>query len=326
MQGAALDFQRITLERVEPLVPCTLATGHRSHLRNEFTSCGALIPWAPSSPCPNCGGRQYKPLAQEPPEGALIIDGNKAIVDKETGEVVAVHAVQHQSLANRLAAELRKIGFWYDSGNNKKPKSEARLSGIVSQFRTFGFTPPVPLRRRYACSRCTFDNVEQRSRDVLEDFCHAAEWVFRTLAPEVHAHTGQQVRDTIPEAWLMAGTPWTSGIINHTAALPYHRDSGNVQGSWSAMLAARNGVGGGLLHLADYDCYLAVPNGSISIFDGQSVLHGVTPLKAGGHNAYRYTVVTYARRGMKVCSPNPRDEAKRAALKATEAEEKRRAR
>jgi hypothetical protein len=65
------------------------------------------------------------------------------------------------------------------------------------------------------------------------------------------------------------------------------------------MLAVRHGIGGGLLYLADYDVYLAVPHGSISIFDGQSVLHGVTPFTITSHDAWRYTLVAYAKTGMK---------------------------
>jgi hypothetical protein len=86
------------------------------------------------------------------------------------------------------------------------------------------------------------------------------------------------------------------------------------------MLAVRHGIEGGMLYLADYDVYLAVPHGSISIFDGQSVLHGVTPFSVSSHDAYRYTLVCYAKSGMKACSPNPEDEAERAAIRATDAD------
>jgi hypothetical protein len=87
------------------------------------------------------------------------------------------------------------------------------------------------------------------------------------------------------------------------------------------MIAARRGVEGGLLHLADYDVYLAVPHGSISIFDGQSVLHGVTPFRRVSSDAYRYTIVVYAKAGMTSCDPDPLREAERAARRLTEAGE-----
>jgi hypothetical protein len=86
------------------------------------------------------------------------------------------------------------------------------------------------------------------------------------------------------------------------------------------MLAARHGIGGGMLYLADYDAYLAVPHGSISIFDGQSVLHGVTPFTVTSHDAWRYTLVAYAKSGMRSCSPDPKDEVERAAIRATDAD------
>jgi hypothetical protein len=86
------------------------------------------------------------------------------------------------------------------------------------------------------------------------------------------------------------------------------------------MIACRHGIDGGILYLADYDVYLAVPHGSISIFDGQSVLHGVTPFVVTSHDAWRYTLVAYAKSGMKSCSPDPADEVERAAIRATEAD------
>jgi hypothetical protein len=71
------------------------------------------------------------------------------------------------------------------------------------------------------------------------------------------------------------------------------------------------------LHLADYDVYLAVAHGSITIFDGQSVVHGVTPLTMAKPNSYRYTCVVYSKSAMGQCSPDPADEAHRAAVQAT---------
>jgi hypothetical protein len=86
------------------------------------------------------------------------------------------------------------------------------------------------------------------------------------------------------------------------------------------MIACRHGIDGGMLYLADYDVYLAVPHGSISIFDGQSVLHGVTPFTVTSHDAWRYTLVCYAKSGMKSCAPTPELEAERAALRTTDAD------
>ncbi len=324
MQREHLGVRRIVLKRnKEHLVPCQFAE-LEDRLQNVLGSCGALIPFAPRKPCPNCGQRQINAHAPAPKPDSLVIEGNAAIVDEESDRIVAVQAVVATDLAHRLAEECRAIHWDGPVNNMNKPTAEARLSGIIVSHRTFGFVAPVPLRRRYGCSRSRFDFDYPNARQIIDEMCQVSEHVFRTQAESVYEETTQVVRDSIASAWLMAGTPWTSGIINNTAALPYHRDSGNIKGSWSAMLASRRNIDGGLLHLADYDAYLAVPNGSISIFDGQSVLHGVTPFRPTGPNAYRYTVVCYAKSGMKACCADPAQEARRAALRATEAVERRR--
>jgi hypothetical protein len=66
-----------------------------------------------------------------------------------------------------------------------------------------------------------------------------------------------------------------------------------------------------------------VAHGSISIFDGQSIVHGVTPLHMTKPQGYRYTCVTYAKTAMRVCCADPAQEVRRAALQATKDEDKR---
>ena len=324
MRRETVQARRITLTRREPMVRCTFPTGDDGGMSNEYGSCGAMIPHRPRKPCPECGVKQLNATAPAPGPDSLMIDGDAIIIDADSGETVVVQATGYGSLANAIAAELRQVTTW-DAPVTKRntPANEGRLSGIIVCHRTFGYTNAVPLRRRYGCTRCRFDTEYPRAARLVDQMCECAESVFRRWAPEVHDSTTRRVRDTIPPAWLIAGTPWSSGIINHTAAMPYHVDKGNVEGSWSAMLTCRRGIEGGFLHLVDYDAYLTLPNGSISIFDGQSVLHGVTPFRLTGKHAYRYTLVTYAKQNMRACSPNPADEVKRAAIAATAAEDRR---
>jgi hypothetical protein len=58
-------------------------------------------------------------------------------------------------------------------------------------------------------------------------------------------------------------------------------------------------MAGGNLHLPEYDLLLGVPNNSLILFDGQGTWHGVTPMVAEKKDAYRFTIVYYAKR--KVC-------------------------
>ena len=321
MQRGQTEVQRLTLERGDPRVPCAYAATLKDRWGRQLQSCGAMVPYAPRHLCPNCGNRLVKSNPATPGEGARVIDGNVAITDAATGKVVAVHLVCATDLATDLAASLGQVKF--DDQIFSQHTTTSRLNGMASTHRTFGYQPPVPMRRRYGCSRSQFNSEYPKAMDQITQLCRVAEHVFRTQASDVHDLTAQRVREAISPAWLIAGTPWSSGIINKTVSLPYHRDQANVSSSWSAMLVCRRQVEGAMLHLADYDTYLATPHGSITIFDGQSITHGVTPLRMLSPAAFRYSIVTYAKVGMKKCCPDPRDEARRAALEATEAEDKR---
>jgi len=287
----------------------------------RIQSCGALVPYAPQHLCPNCGHRLVKSHAPPPTASSRVIDGNVAIIDELTEQVVAVQMVCASDLATDLAASLGQVKW--DDQVFANATTTSRLNGMAVTHRTFGYQPPVPMRRRYGCSRSQFNSEYPKAMEQIAQFCKVAEHVFRTHAHEVHDLTCGKVRDNIPPAWLIAGTPWSSGIINRTVSLPYHRDQANVTTSWSAMLVCRRQVEGGFLHLADYDTYFAVPHGSITIFDGQSVVHGVTPMKMLTPAGFRYSLVTYAKVGMRKCCPDPSQEARRAAIEATEAEDRR---
>jgi hypothetical protein len=321
MQREQSSIPRLTLTRGEPLVPCAYSAGKEERWANQLGSCGALVPYQPRHLCPNCGNRLVKSHAPDPGPDSRVIRGNVAITDADTGEVVAVHIVCASDLATDLAASLGQVKWGYQV--RSRVTTTGRLNGMAVTHRTFGYQPPVPMRRRYGCSRSQFNSEYPEAMDQITQFCRVAEHVFRTHASEVHDHTARKVRDVIPPAWLIAGTPWSSGIINNTAALPYHKDQANVTTSWSAMLVCRRHMEGGMLHLADYDTYFAVPHGSITIFDGQSVVHGVTGLRVVHPGGFRYSLVTYAKVGMRKCCPDPADEGRRAALDATEAEDRR---
>lgn len=311
---------RIVLPRRAPLVRCTFAGTLQERWDGDHHTCGAMIPFKPQAPCPECGQRQIRPHAEAPGPGDLVIDGPATIIDADTNEVVAVHWTGAADLATQISRSLHDV-HW-DDPPLAKVNNAGRLSGLHVAHRVFGFTPPQPMRRRYGCSRSRFDSDYPEATKLIGRFTILAEWVFRTFAPDVHERTGRQIRQAIGDDWRIRGTLWSSGIINNTAALPMHKDSGNVKESWSAMLGCRRQVDGGLLHLVDYDVFLAIPHGSISIFDGQSVTHGVTPLRVRGPDAERYTLVTYAKQNLRGCACKE-DEAQRAALAATAAEDAR---
>jgi len=237
------------------------------------------------------------------------------LIDADTGGVVAVqHLLGDEALDDqRLLARWLRLGIKWDAG------SGARLSGIAATNRAFGFLEPRPLRQQWVVSRSALSRDHAELDAILRRFANVCWSVFVDHAPkEAEQHLGL-VSDSVHPDWLLAGVPWTSGIINHTNVLPYHRDSGNVKNAWSAMLTLREGVGGGGLHLPEYDATLGTPNGSIVIFNGQDVWHGVTPIESSGPRSYRFTLVWYTKAGI-AGKGSAKEEIERARRRRTEIE------
>lgn len=315
-----MEVRQLVLPRGEALVPCAFGATEDERWERKISSCGAMVPHAPRSKCPECGNKMIGAFAMSPSDNATIIEDDTVIIDADTGKVVVIHVTVARQVASELLRSISSVYFDKQVLSNKT--TTARLSGITVTHRTFGYSPPQVMRRRYGCSRSQFNRDYPEVIEHLSDFCSASESAFKEFAPEAHEETLDLVSEIAP-AWRIRGTPWTSGIINKTAALPYHVDKDNVKGSWSAMILARRNVSGGLLHLAHYNVYLAVPHGSLTLFDGQSIVHGVTPMRVSGPNAQRFSCVVYAKRAMKRCCADPKDEIKRAMREATAAEDRR---
>lgn len=273
-------------------------------------------------------------VAKQPPRNATII--RPPAIIKADGEVAA--AVLNIGSMRRLGKVLSGGQNWRDTsernsssarlGNSTIVKhnwqgglagsQEARLAGFQPMFMAWGFSPPVPLRRRYGCSQCAMDRESPDLAASIRDVYRKAWGRVTDAVPEAAADHQERVTSVILEDWLVGGLPFTSGVVNHTAALPYHRDSGNLRRSWSLQVCLRSGVEGGLLHLPGLGVWFACDDGDVLFFEGQKELHGVTPVRRRARDAYRFTMVAYAKSQMQKCWPVAEEHA-RAARAATEA-------
>jgi hypothetical protein len=122
--------------------------------------------------------------------------------------------------------------------------------------------------------------------------------------------------------WAIRDTPFTSGIINKNNPLKYHFDAGNFRGMYSCMVGFKQDVGGGFLALPDYGVAVEIAHNSVFMFDGQEILHGVTPIRRLSTKAFRYTIVYYSLQQIWKCLPLDGELARIRKLK-TEREEKR---
>jgi hypothetical protein len=135
----------------------------------------------------------------------------------------------------------------------------------------------------------TLNNTAQVLGDYLQE-----------QLPEVFDNDMKILEQILPEWRMTEDSLWTSGVINQSSALPYHRDGSNFD-TWSAMPVIRRGMDGGDLHMPEWDITINCRDGWALWFNGHAHVHGVTPMKTRSKDGYRYSIVFYAKRGMKDC-------------------------
>ena len=187
-------------------------------------------------------------LETDLPSDVPVIHNPTKLVDEED-KVIAIMTrapdKHRQELAWLGRAILSEVDFTDVGGAN----GSARMSGIKYPQRTFGTTAPSPMRRRLGCSYAQLHDQNPKISEALHRLAVTAWEILQEEAPEEAVLASDPVYESIHGDWLMADTPWTSGIINHTASLSYHKDRGNIPNSWSAMYVSRRNNEGGHLHL-----------------------------------------------------------------------------
>ena len=186
--------------------------------------------------------------------------------------------------------------------------------------RTFGTSPREPYKRREACRAASLAADEPDIHATLLSITDNMVEMLQTYVPEQFEQDKIEMKQ-VEEDWKMSSKSlWTSGVINKASALPYHRDRNNFE-TWSAMPVIRRGMRGGMLHMYGYDQTLECKDGSVTMFNGYRYVHGVTPMEPAAKDAYRYSVVYYALRGMKDCHTTAVEERAYAQKKRTEREQ-----
>jgi|688.fasta_scaffold309677_2 hypothetical protein len=219
----------------------------------------------------------YKTLITE--DTLIRIDGRPAILYKRLDVDL-----------EPLRQTLRTIK--YDTG--------ARALGLKSTSRVFGYQPRIALRRDF-CTATTLAHKTPSKNRVVCDYGKQIVGIYQEYFPDVFDSHNKWVTSKIKNEWKMQETPFTSGIINKNNPLKYHFDAGNIKHVCSCMLALKRSCGGGFLSLPEIGVGLEIADQSLTIFDGQSLLHGVTPIKKLADNSERYTIVYYTLHQMWKC-------------------------
>ncbi len=176
-----------------------------------------------------------------------------------------------------------------------------RTGGLKTTSRIFGYSPRNVLRKDF-CSSTSLAREFPKEHEVVCRYGVKVAELYQENDPVAYSKHMKLASKVLPE-WTIEDSPFTSGIINKNNPLKYHFDSGNFKDVYSCMLGFKQDVESGYLSIPAYDIALEIGNNSVTIFDGQSILHGVTPIKYLKTSAYRYTIVYYSLKQMWNCLP-----------------------
>lgn len=240
-----------------------------------------------------------------------LLTASTVIYDTDAGHPVIVYLklpADDQAAAIRRA--LPSIKF----------KKEVRTRGLDTRSRVFGYSPRIA-RRQDFCKATMLRNEQPGIHQVIAEYAGKVAGYYQQFHPELYAEHQGMCEKVLPD-WKIKDSPFTSGIINQNNILPYHHDVGNFRNVWSNMLVFKQDVQGGYLSIPEYDIGLEVADNSLTMFDGQNLLHGVTPMEKQSARAFRYSIVYYSLQAMWRCLP-PKEEVRRIQKLRTEREFKR---
>jgi len=224
-------------------------------------------------------------------------------VNRTVAEPCVVHidgdprpSVVYVELTERLpaaVAALRSIHY----------HSSPRTDGMQSTSRTFGYAPKLALRHSETCRSASLAGEAPAAHAAVAGLATLVEEWYRRTNAALYAEHERTVAKVLPD-WRLAGGVFTSGIINRDNKLPYHYDRGNFPGCWSNMLVFKRACAGGDLVCPELDLCFRLRDHSLFMFDGQAILHGVSPFRiTRPHDGYRFTVVFYSLQQMWRCDP-----------------------
>ena len=209
----------------------------------------------------------------------------------ENGELALSYVIPEENLEPlRLACKTIKY------------QTEFRQSGLKTTSRVFGYEPRKTLRKDY-CSSTSLSRDFPKQNNIILKGAGIVGKNYQKANPALYDKHIAETEEKVGSDWKIHDAPFTSGIINENNPLKYHFDSGNYKNVWSGMVVFKEGITGGYLSMPEFGIGIALRDKSILYFDGQGILHGVTPIKRISKQSKRYSIVYYSLKGMWNCLP-----------------------
>lgn len=220
-----------------------------------------------------------------------LITEDTVVIDADSNKPVILYCTLDKDTIP-LERQLNKLKF----GSGK------RTRGLKSSSSIFGYRPRNEIRQDY-CSATAWALNNPESHAVVCSFAEEMERLYKEFLTESFEVHKNLISDKVLDDYKINDTIFTSGITNKNSALAYHFDTGNFKDCMSAMITIKRDVSGGYLSIPEYDIGLELKQGSVLIFNGQDIMHGVTPINFYTPKAYRYTMVYYSLSRIWQCEP-----------------------
>lgn len=201
------------------------------------------------------------------------------------------------------------LSRFQDVLDHVKYSTSYRSNGMLTTSRIFGYAPRNVVRN-HPCRAVTMAAEQPTEHETVKKYAELADKYYSMFAPELASEHKKMTHENVLPEYRIGDSMFTSGIINHNNPLKYHFDAGNYKNVWSCMFAFKKDIEGGYLAVPEINMGFKCGNGSLTMFDGQGLLHGVTPIKKLSESAVRYTVVYYSLLQMWNCI-TPKDEISR---------------
>lgn len=240
--------------------------------------------------------------------GLEVLEPGSVLVDPDTRQVRLAYLPWETPRYDRILKQLDRVRFTVGR----------RTQGLAVRSVNFGYLPRVTLRQDW-CRSATMNRERPLATRLLAAEAPALEAQYAELIPDVFDQHVQKA-DTVLADWRLPGCrAFTGGIVNKEASIGWHHDSGNFADTFSAMVCLRRDVSGGALAVPELGVVLPVADRTVTYFNGQSLLHGVSSMAKRSPSAYRYTVVYFSLQQLWACLP-PTEEARRAQTTRTKRE------
>lgn len=234
--------------------------------------------------------------AQESDVSEVLQESFK-LIDPEDGETKAVYLAggwtpEDDIILDEMFEALKRVKY----------DKTARTAGLVTTSKVFGWKPRQTIRSDF-CTATSMATDQPAEHAIVVKAATLVGRMYREHEPALYRQHRELADERVRDEFLLEDEVFTSGIINENNPLHYHFDAGNFRGVWSGMLAFRQDTERGYLALPAYDLAVGVAHKSLFLFDGQGILHGVTPIKLKTPDAKRYSIVYYSLKGMWNCEP-----------------------